>query len=177
MAAAASSTGREIAQCGPATQTYVAPARPQGNQISITSYNIGAGQPESHTSSASYKPFLKKLTGDLAALVPVSHVICFQEVSAVWAVNITKLVPQGGMRPEGKLLCLWSAGRLAGLRRCIHALCVRDCGSIGLNLFVVSVILGELARHGPDIYVCDSTGRVEPTHRPIVLKHHRHDAM
>ena len=103
MAAAASSTGREIAQCGPATQTYVAPARPQGNQISITSYNIGAGQPESHTSSASYKPFLKKLTGDLAALVPVSHVICFQEVSAGWAVNIAKLVPQGGMRPEGKL--------------------------------------------------------------------------
>ena len=25
-------------------------------------------------------------------------------------------------------------------------------------------------------YVCDSTGRVEPTHRPTVLKHQRHDA-
>ena len=103
MAAASSSTGHGIAQLGPATHTYVAPARPQGNQISITTFNIGAGQVHSFTSSAAQKDFATKLTGDVEALIQVSHVICVQEVSAMWAVFIAKLLPTGGMHPEGKL--------------------------------------------------------------------------
>jgi hypothetical protein len=103
MAAASSSTGHGIAQLGPATHTYVAPARPQGNQISITSFNIGAGQVHSFSSSAGQKVFVDKFTGDMEALIKVSHVICVQEVSAIWAVFIAKLLPPGGMRPEGKL--------------------------------------------------------------------------
>ena len=103
MAAASSSTGHGIAQLGPATHTYVAPARPQGKQISIISFNIGAGQVHSFTSAAGQREFTPKLTGDMEALIQVSHVICVQEVSAIWAVFIAKLLPPGGTHPEGKL--------------------------------------------------------------------------
>ena len=39
----------------------------------------------------------------MEALIKVSHVICVQEVNAIWAVFIAKLLPAGGMPPEGKL--------------------------------------------------------------------------
>ena len=103
MAAASSSTGHGIAQLGPATHTYVAPARPQGKQISITSFNIGAGQVHSFTSAAGQREFTPKLTGDMEALIKVSHVICVQEVNTIWAVFIAKVLPPGGMHPDVKL--------------------------------------------------------------------------
>ena len=110
--AASSSTGRGI---GPATHSYVAPARPQGNQIRIASFNIGAGQPLSYTSGAGNKLFSEKMQRDMAALIAVSHVICVQEVSATWAVFIAKLLPAGGMPPEWKLqMPKFMVGRAVG---------------------------------------------------------------